>query len=80
MPMAARRMLLRLARSMLLLDDFAMAPPQGQRAPRLRVCDDRYPRSMILTSQMPVAHWHEIRDPTADSISASFCTAPTART
>jgi len=58
------RFLVRLSRiDILLLDDFAMAP--------LKICDDRYQRrSLILTSQMPVAHWHEqIGDPTiADSI------------
>jgi len=55
-----------------LLDDFAMAPlKDSERRDFLEVCDDRYQRrSMILTSQMPVAHWHEqIGDPTiADSI------------
>ncbi len=37
----------------------------------LEICEDRYPmRSTILTSQLPVAKWHEqIGDPTlADSI------------
>ena len=37
----------------------------------LEICDDRYQRrSLILTSQIPVKHWHEqIGDPTiADSI------------
>jgi hypothetical protein len=37
----------------------------------LEICDDRYQRrSTILTSQLPVAHWHaRIGDPTfADSI------------
>ncbi len=67
------RMLLRLAQiDVLLLDDFAMAPlKDSERRDFLEVCDDRYQRrSMILTSQMPVAHWHEqIGDPTiADSI------------
>lgn len=67
------RMLLRLAQiDVLLLDDFAMAPlNDSERRDFLEVCDDRYQRrSMILTSQMPVAHWHEqIGDPTlADSI------------
>ena len=56
----------------LLLDDFAMAPlKDSERRDFLEICDDRYQRrSMILTSQMPVAHWHEqIGDPTiADSI------------
>ena len=67
------RMLLRLAQiDVLLLDDFAMAPlKDSERRDFLEVCDDRYRRrSMILTSQMPVAHWHQqIGDPTiADSI------------
>ena len=56
----------------LLLDDFAMAPlKDSERRDILEICDDRYQRrSMILTSQMPVAHWHEqIGDPSvADSI------------
>jgi len=67
------RMLLRLAQiDVLLLDDFAMAPlNDSERRDFLEICDDRYQRrSLILTSQMPVAHWHEqIGDPTlADSI------------
>jgi DNA replication protein DnaC len=67
------RTLARLAQTdVLLLDDFAMAPlKDSERRDFLEVCDDRYQRrSMILTSQMPVAHWHEqIGDPTlADSI------------
>jgi DNA replication protein DnaC len=56
----------------LLIDDFAMATlKDGERRDFLEICDDRYQRrSMILTSQMPVAHWHEqIGDATiADSI------------
>ena len=56
----------------LVLDDFAMAPlKDSERRDFLEICDDRYQRrSMILTSQMPIAHWHEqIGDPTvADSI------------
>ena len=67
------RFLVRLSRiDILLLDDFAMAPlKDAERRDFLEICDDRYQRrSMILTSQMPVAHWHEqIGDPTiADSI------------
>jgi DNA replication protein DnaC len=67
------RLLLKLSRiDVLLLDDFAMAPlKDGERRDFLEICDDRYQRrSMILTSQMPMAHWHEqIGDPTiADSI------------
>jgi len=67
------RFLVKLSRiDILLLDDFAMAPlTDTERRDFLEICDDRYQRrSMILTSQMPVAHWHEqIGDPTiADSI------------
>jgi DNA replication protein DnaC len=67
------RMLFRLVQiDVLVLDDFAMAPlKDSERRDFLEVCDDRYQRrSMILTSQMPVTHWHEqIGDPTiADSI------------
>lgn len=67
------RVLLKLSRvDVLLLDDFAMAPlKDSERRDFLEISDDRYQRrSMILTSQMPVAHWHEqIGDPTiADSI------------
>jgi len=67
------RFLVRLSRiDVLLLDDFAMAPlKDAERRDFLEICDDRYQRrSLILTSQMPVAHWHEqIGDPTiADSI------------
>jgi DNA replication protein DnaC len=67
------RVLLKLSRvDVLMLDDFAMAPlKDSERRDFLEICDDRYQRrSMILTSQMPVAHWHEqIGDPTiADSI------------
>lgn len=56
----------------LVLDDFAMAPLKDtERRDFLEICDDRYQRrSMILTSQVPLAHWHEqIGDPTlGDSI------------
>jgi DNA replication protein DnaC len=67
------RMLIRLSRiDILVLDDFAMAPlKDAERRDFLELCDERYQRtSMILTSQVPVAHWHEqIGDPTlADSI------------
>jgi DNA replication protein DnaC len=67
------RLLLRLAQfDVLLIDDFAMAPLRdSERRDFLEICDDRYQRrSLILTSQMPVAHWHEqIGDATiADSI------------
>ncbi|MGH9772435.1 MAG: IS21-like element helper ATPase IstB [Candidatus Acidiferrales bacterium] len=67
------RQLVRLSRiDILVLDDFAMAPlKDGERRDFLELCDDRYQRrSTILTSQLPLAHWHEqIGDPTlADSI------------
>jgi len=67
------RLLLRFSRiDVLLLDDFAMAPlKDSERRDLLEICDDRYQRrSLILTSQVPIAHWHEqIGDPTiADSI------------
>jgi DNA replication protein DnaC len=67
------RLLLKLSRlDVLLLDDFAMTPfKDSERRDFLEICDDRYQRrSLILTSQIPVAHWHEqIGDPTvADSI------------
>ena len=57
---------------MLVVDDWAMAPlADAERRDFLEICEDRYQqRSMILTSQLPVAKWHEqIGDPTlADSI------------
>src|SRR6202050_3261821 len=67
------RLLIRLSRTdVLLLDDFAMAPLKDtERRDFLEICDDRYQRrSLILTSQMPIARWHEqIGDPSiADSI------------
>jgi DNA replication protein DnaC len=67
------RLLLRLSRiDILVLDDFAMAPlKDSERRDFLELCDDRYQRrSTILTSQVPLAHWHEQSgDPTlADSI------------
>ncbi|MBV9340878.1 MAG: IS21-like element helper ATPase IstB [Acidobacteria bacterium] len=67
------RLLAKLSRiDILVLDDFAMAPlKDSERRDFLEICDDRYQRrSLILTSQMPLAHWHEqIGDVTvADSI------------
>jgi len=67
------RMFQRLSQiDVLLVDDFAMAPlKDSERRDFLEICDDRYQRrSMILTSQMPITHWHEqIGDATtADSI------------
>ncbi len=65
--------LARLAKiDVLLVDDWAMAPlADTERRDFLEICEDRYQvRSTILTSQLPVARWHEqIGDPTlADSI------------
>jgi DNA replication protein DnaC len=61
------RFLLKLSRiDILVLDDFAMAPlKESERRDFLEICDGRYQRrSLILTSQMPLAHWHEqIGDP-----------------
>jgi DNA replication protein DnaC len=56
------RLLSKLSRiDILVLDDFAMAPlKDSERRDFLEICDDRYQRrSLILTSQMPLAHWHE---------------------
>jgi DNA replication protein DnaC len=68
-----RGLLTRLARiDVLLVDDWEMAPlTDAERRDFLEICEDRYQRrSTILTSQLPVAQWHEqIGDPTlADSI------------
>ena len=68
-----RTLLTRMARlDLLVVDDWAMAPlADTERRDFLEICEDRYQiRSMILTSQLPVAKWHEqIGDPTlADSI------------
>ncbi len=56
----------------LLVDDWAMAPLGDlERRDFLEICEDRYQiRSLVLTSQLPVAQWHaQIGDPTlADSI------------
>ena len=65
--------LARLARlDVLIVDDWAHAPlAESERRDFLEICEDRYQlRSMILTSQLPVAQWHEqIGNPTlADSI------------
>jgi DNA replication protein DnaC len=67
------RLLTRLSHiDILVLDDFAMTPlKDSERRDFLEICDDRYQRrSLILTSQMPLPHWHEqIGDVTvADSI------------
>ena len=68
-----RSLLAKLSRiDVLLIDDWAMAPlNENERRDFWEICEDRYQsRSMILTSQLPVARWHEqIGDPTvADGI------------
>jgi DNA replication protein DnaC len=68
-----RSLFARLARlEVLVVDDWVMAPlADTERRDFLEICEDRYQRrSTILTSQLPVAKWHEqIGDPTlADSI------------
>ena len=67
------RLLKSLARvEMLILDDWGLAPLTSQQGRELlEVIDDRHGRgSTVLTSQIPVKHWHElIADPTiADAI------------
>lgn len=68
-----RSLLGRLSRiDVLVIDDWAMAPlSESERRDFWEICEDRYQtRSMILTSQLPIAKWHEqIGDPTvADGI------------
>lgn len=64
-----RSFLVRLSRiHVLVIDDWAMAPlAETERRDFWEICEDRYQaRSTILTSQLPVARWHEqIGDPTA---------------
>jgi DNA replication protein DnaC len=67
------RLLKALARvDLLILDDWGLAPLTGeQRRDLLEVIDDRHQRgSTIITSQVPIEHWHEvIADPTiADAV------------
>jgi len=56
----------------LIVDDWAMAPlTEAERRDFLEIRDTRYQaRSVLLTSQIPIASWHsQIGDPTiADSI------------
>lgn len=57
---------------LLLLDDWALAPmTASDRADLLEILDDRVnSKSTLITSQLPVEHWHEyLHDPTlADAI------------
>jgi DNA replication protein DnaC len=65
-------MLMQLAKTELLLDDWGLALlTDSARRDLLEILDDRHGhRSTIVTSQLPVANWHEsIGDPTlADAI------------
>ena len=68
-----RNLLARLGRvDLLVVDDWAMAPMQEtERRDFWEICEERYQlHSTVLTSQVPVAKWHEqIGDPTiADGI------------
>jgi len=57
-----RNLLTRLARTdVLVIDDWVMSPLNGmERRDFWEICEDRYQtRSTILTSQVPVANWHE---------------------
>jgi DNA replication protein DnaC len=57
-----RNLLARLARTdVLVVDDWAMSPlNETERRDFWEICEDRYQtRSTILTSQVPVANWHE---------------------
>jgi len=57
---------------MIILDDWGLTPPNSdQRRDLLEILEDRYQqRSTVITSQLPVAHWHEhLNDATlADAI------------
>ncbi len=66
-------MLARISRiDVLVVDDWAMAPlTETECRDFCEVCEERYQtRSVVLTSQLPVARWHEqLGDPTlADGI------------
>ena len=68
-----RNLLARFGRvDVLVIDDWAMAPmTESERRDFWEICEERYQtRSTVLTSQLPVAQWHEqIGDPTmADGI------------
>ena len=57
-----RNVLARFSRvEVLIVDDFCMAPmSEAERRDFWEICDDRYQtRSTIVTSQLPVARWHE---------------------
>ena len=64
-----RNVLARFSRiDVLVIDDFCMAPmAEAERRDFWEICEDRYQtRSTVVTSQLPVARWHEqIGDATA---------------
>lgn len=67
------KLLAKIARlDVFIVDDWAINPlAESERRDFLEICEDRYgTRSTIVTSQLPVTHWHEqIGEPTlADSI------------
>lgn len=67
------KLLAKIARlDVFIVDDWAINPlAESERRDFLEICEDRYAtRSTIVTSQLPVTHWHEqIGEPTlADSI------------
>ena len=67
------RRLVALAKTdVLLIDDWGLAPPSAaERSDLLEVLDDRVgTRSTVITSQLPIEHWHEyLGEPTlADAI------------
>jgi DNA replication protein DnaC len=67
------KLLAELARTdLLVLDDWGLSPLNDeQRRDLLEILDDRFnARSTLVTSQLPIAHWHEyLADPTlADAI------------
>ena len=80
-----RSLLAKLSRiDVLVVDDWAMAPlTETERRDFWEICEDRYQtRSMILTSQLPVARWHEqVRlaiPPLPTASSTDWYTTPTA--
>ena len=58
--------------NLLILDDWGLVPPNPEQCrDLLEILDDRYlQRSTLVTSQLPITHWHEhLNDPTvADAI------------
>lgn len=59
----------------LLLNDFLIRSlSDDQAADLLEVVDDRTAKSTIVTSQLPVDHWHEgLSDPTVADATSTVC-------